>query len=100
MSKIGLLTVGITRTFYDAWVVLLLWGWFIAPLGAVKITYWHAYGLDVMIGVASFPACAMIYARTDGDMEEGHAKKSIFFGLGTYTTALAFGFLAHKMMGG
>ena len=29
----------------------LMWRWFVVPLGAPPITYWHTLGLDTMLGL-------------------------------------------------
>lgn len=35
---------------YKAYVMSLLWVWFIVPLGAPSLNMWHMYGLIVMYG--------------------------------------------------
>lgn len=37
------------------WVIMLLWGWFIAPLGVASIGLWHAIGLNVLVGFLKTP---------------------------------------------
>jgi hypothetical protein len=39
------------RSFLDALAFLLLWKWFVVPLGFPAVGYWHAYGLDLFIGL-------------------------------------------------
>lgn len=34
----------------SGWVTMLLWGWFITPLGAPTIGLWHAVGLNIIVG--------------------------------------------------
>jgi len=51
------LTIGGLRTLADAWGFMMLWGWFVVPLGLPAITFWHAVGLDLFVGmVAAFMA--------------------------------------------
>jgi hypothetical protein len=92
--------MGLARSFYDAWVVLMLWSWFIVPLGAVRIHYWHAYGLDLVIGLMAVPGSAIVFARTeDGDAYQS-SLRAFSAVLAGYTVALGVGFCAHKFMGG
>ena len=34
---------------FNGWVIKLMWGWFIVPLGVMPVTIWHAIGLDALI---------------------------------------------------
>ncbi len=38
-------------TFWGGFVAAKLWFWFMVPLGAVHITYWHAVGLSALLSV-------------------------------------------------
>jgi hypothetical protein len=34
-----------------AFTLWMAWGWFIVPLGVVRIGYWHTYGLILTVGL-------------------------------------------------
>lgn len=36
---------------YNAWVLTILWGWFIVPLGVKSLSIAHAYGFTLVIGL-------------------------------------------------
>ena len=39
--------------------VMLMWNWFIVPLGVISITYAHAMGITLLLGVLTHPIQAM-----------------------------------------
>lgn len=55
LSVIGLILGGIAALFlyciYNAWVLTILWGWFIVPLGVKSLTIAHAYGFTLVTGL-------------------------------------------------
>lgn len=48
---LGILTAGLLFAVYNAWVLTVLWTWFIVPLGAKALTIAHAYGLTLVAGL-------------------------------------------------
>lgn len=56
-----ILAVGLT--LLNGFVWWMLWRWFVVPLGAPSIAYWHAFGLSL------FTAWMRIYS-SDGNTEE------------------------------
>ncbi len=36
---------------YNAWVLTILWGWFIVPLGVKSLSIAHAYGFTLVTGL-------------------------------------------------
>lgn len=36
---------------YNAWVLTILWGWFIVPLGVKALSVAHAYGFTLVTGL-------------------------------------------------
>lgn len=36
---------------YNAWVLTILWGWFIVPLGVKALSVAHAYGITLVTGL-------------------------------------------------
>lgn len=43
--------LAIATGFLDAVVFKFMWGWFIVPLGAPLISFWHSYGILMMISL-------------------------------------------------
>lgn len=58
----GWAIVGILLLAPSSFVIMLLWNWFITPLGAPAIGFWHAVGLDC---VATMFGTVPIYPDTD-----------------------------------
>lgn len=55
LSVIGLIIAAIVGLFlfaiYNAWVLTILWGWFIVPLGVKGLSIAHAYGFTLVTGL-------------------------------------------------
>lgn len=55
LSVIGLILGIVTALFlyciYNAWVLTILWGWFIVPLGIKSLSIAHAYGFTLVTGL-------------------------------------------------
>jgi hypothetical protein len=50
-DEIAVTLLGLACVFGDPAVTRLLWRWFAVPLGLPPLTYWHVFGLSVLIGV-------------------------------------------------
>lgn len=48
LRLLGLLPLLFCGVLLNAYFLLLLWHWFIMPLGVRDITYWHSAGLSAM----------------------------------------------------
>ena len=52
LSVIGLIIAAIVGValyaVYNAWVLTILWGWFIVPLGVKSLSIAHAYGFTLL----------------------------------------------------
>lgn len=46
VAFVGILAIIIAGTLLNGWIVYVMWGWFVVPLGIVKIGVWHACGLS------------------------------------------------------
>ena len=44
-----LLPLAVLGVFLNAYLLLLSWHWFVVPLGAREITFWHSAGLSTVI---------------------------------------------------
>lgn len=76
---------------WSAYVLVIMWEWFVVPLGVQSISMGHAYGLTVLLALASGKA----YQTSD---EESLLKIAISAAL-TPLFTLLFGYTAHVWMG-
>lgn len=55
LAVIGIVLGAITAialfAIYNAWVLSILWGWFIVPLGVKSLSIAHAYGFTLVTGL-------------------------------------------------
>lgn len=51
VDPVLLAIISIGMVFVEARVFLDLWRWFVVPLGATQLTYWHAFGIGVLINM-------------------------------------------------
>lgn len=55
LAVIGIVLGAITAialfAIYNAWVLSILWGWFIVPLGVKSLSIAHAYGVTLVAGL-------------------------------------------------
>ena len=54
MTKIGEFAVALVVAFWKAFVLTIIWGWFIVPLGVPAIGVLHAYGLLLFTSLVTF----------------------------------------------
>ena len=52
-AAVTVLVIGVW--FSEAFLFLLLWGWFIVPLGVPNITYAHAFGIYLLWSFIKIP---------------------------------------------
>jgi len=89
--------LALARSLYDAWVLLMLWGWFIVPLGAPRINFWHAYGIDVFVSYFLSNIVLAVYAdkqKTGPEQITGVFQRGV-----AYTLILGLGYCAHSWGG-
>lgn len=85
---------------YRAWVLVLLWGWFVVPVtGWPELSIWQAVGLA---------AVAVLFSSSRGERADELARKELDEGVGasifkavftsiwTPTIALLIGYIAHS----
>lgn len=48
---LGILTAGLLFAVYNAWVLSILWAWFVVPLGVKAIGIAHAYGITQLVSL-------------------------------------------------
>jgi hypothetical protein len=56
IKLLGLLPFMVLGMFTSAAVFLLLWRWFVVPLGVRDITYWHSMGILLVASYVKFNA--------------------------------------------
>lgn len=71
--------------FFNGWIVWLLWGWFVAPIGAAPLGYMHAVGVSVCVNFLAFyvvkPDPTKTAMETIGDAYKAVISRSMFVGL-------------------
>lgn len=97
MISLAAIVLGVLRSFFDAFVLWRLWGWFAIPAGAQPIGYWNAYGFDVALMIIGLNVYR--YDVAGGKSSEGALGSVFARGLG-YVIVLGFGYFAHRMMTG
>ena len=91
--------IGLARSFFDAFVLLCFWGWFVVPLGAPRINYVEAFGLDLTVCLIFLPS----YMKNPGAETEEDGDKQVGFALGrvlVYGCLLGLGFIVHEIAKG
>lgn len=69
LAKIILLVLMVPITaLLNAWVLTLLWGWFLVPFGLPSIGVAHAYGLSVLVTFLNYNA-KRSYLDSQEDMD-------------------------------
>lgn len=51
MDALGKITLLIVPAIIGAWAFSTLWGWFIVPLGFPALSWAHAYGVMLVVGI-------------------------------------------------
>ena len=49
LGLLGILLLTLVGLLLNAYFLLLLWHWFVAPLGVRDLTYWQSAGLSAML---------------------------------------------------
>jgi len=49
MKKLIIFLVSLGLLFFNSFVIMKLWNWFIAPLGVINVTLFHALGIDIFV---------------------------------------------------
>jgi hypothetical protein len=75
---------------WAAYVLTVVWGWFVVPLGAPAIGKAHAYGLMVVFGM---------FRNREPECEEESLTTSIGIALLAPALTLLIGYIAHRLMG-
>ncbi len=80
---------------WNSFVLFWLWRWFVVTLGVTGISYWHAIGLELLLGF-----CRNGIARRDGDKatSANELKKQFVVENGIAALILVLGWLVHLAM--
>lgn len=92
---IGVLA-GIAGVFVNGLAAMLLWGWFVAPIGVMAIGYWHAIGVSLVVGLlarraqtADANTFAQVWSEAWNRIVHGLFRPALF---------IAIGWLVHQVM--
>ena len=91
----SLFLISVPISFYKAYVITVLWAWFIIPFGVMGITFWHACGL---MGVISMLTMKFDVSKDENSIDiKKSISDSIAYAL-IYTIALGSGWIYHTFM--
>lgn len=87
-----LIIVVIVAALFRVHVITVLWRWFMVPLGVMELSWLHAFGLCVLIG--------LVWSKppTDAEMLPKRMDARIGFACAVPILALLFGWIAKEMM--
>lgn len=85
-SKLWDLLLSLALLPFEGWVIKLMWGWFIVPLGVMSITIWHAIGIDAIVSYFTFS----LSRKGDSDIFWARPLRELLF--------LLFAFVVHLLM--
>lgn len=71
---------------WEAVAVKLLWSWFMVPLGLAALSYWHAYGIVLLVSLVT-------HTSTDADL-----KRRLLNSILLPVVSIVFGALVHAFM--
>lgn len=60
--KVVIFLLGVGAGLANTAMKLVLYRWFLVPLGAPDLTFWHAYGVVLLYGLFTIPGYAHIIA--------------------------------------
>ncbi len=83
MRDVGEFAIALVLAAWKAFVLSIVWGWFVVPLGAPAIGVLHAYGLMLMLSLVTF---SLVRHK---QMEEIPTSERLIFGLVHPGVALA-----------
>ncbi len=91
---------------WTGYVMSVLWGWFIVPLGVIPITVWHAIGISSLIRVFTAkrssltkPDKALKQTNDPGEFTVKEVLEDFFFIIYLSTFLLFIGSIANLNMG-
>jgi hypothetical protein len=93
----GLLGAALALSAWASFVTYKLYGWFVVPLGAPVLNWWHVWGLLILFGLVTY--------KSDGtELQERPTPRTsraigfIITRVLVITAALLFGWLFHGMI--
>ena len=92
MNTIFLLGVIALHLCLEAFAILLLWTWFIVPLGCPSITIFHAFGMGLF-------ATLLCHQYADITNKEDKQGDIISYLLSKPLVCIAIGYFVHLLMG-
>ena len=92
IESLGALILFIPSILFSGWVVMLLWGWFIVPLGMPEVGLALALGISVLVSAIT----PVNYHLMEKEGRSSFYK--IVFNLIMNAVLLGFGFIVHLFM--
>lgn len=82
-QKWGIFLAATASMFLRCFAVMVVWNWFVAPMGAPRISYADAWGFAIL-------ASAVLVRYDERASEWGHHASRVAFGISHSITILAF----------
>ena len=94
ITSLFMLSLSTALFLYKAFVLSVLWTWFLIPLGVAGLTFWHSAGICVIIGLVTIQINKTSITEESGSTE---FLKLVSYGM-TYSFALLSGYIYHYYM--
>lgn len=85
----GAMAIVALAIFWNAYIAVILWDWFVSPLGVLKVSYGHMVGLMCVVG---------LFIRYTPTKEELPPWRVLFRAFGAPLVPLFIGFIAKAFM--
>ena len=88
-------SVSFLTSLVEWFVVMVMWNWFVAPLGLPRLGYWQSVGLSMLV--------SLVRSRSDDGAKLDEVTtwyklhRRTFYSLGLSVLYLLFGWLAHLL---
>ena len=83
---------------YEGWIIWVLWGWFMVPLGIPVITFVHAVGISVLVGVFTSNPKPKTDAEHRAYQDTNNLMYAHFMWALNVTLLLGVGWIVHQWM--
>ena len=96
IGGLGLFAISATLSAYT---LMMLWAWFLVPLGVVGIGMVHAYGLYILIKYATIQGSDILTLSDNKKEPDGFSSYEVtIFNIMLSAVSLGFGYTASQFM--
>lgn len=76
-----------------------IWLWFIVPLGMSPLTFWHAIGINLILGIGPAASSVSVLLSVEEKKEKPPSAVRILVGIIFYLLVWGMSYFYHYMMG-